>query len=351
MSTMIKCMLFFVFSIVLFTRCIDEVRLNIDNDRQWLVVDGLVADSLQDYSISVYYSAIIGLGSDNIKTPVTGASVRVLDDAGGVFEFPETSGGQYTRYMQGEVGKTYQVEVKTADGKTILSRPATLQKAPGQFTGTTKAVKETTISPAGATTSSDRVALEVSSDVSGMPERPYLRWRAIGEYEFRENYPTGLGTKICYVPNNVDFNNIKIFDTNELSDGLLTHEPFLTTVFNYRFAFMYCFHMFQYAISKEEYQYWSSVRDIVNLDGSLFDPPPGTVKGNLYNPDDSTERILGYFSVAGVSYNRTFTNAPNLGLYVNPNCNPNARRSQFSECRECDNIPLSTMTRPWYWEP
>ncbi len=335
----------------LLTHCIDEIKLNINDDQQWLVVDGLIADSMQVYTIEVNYSAVIGVGSDNITTPVTGASVRVLDDTGGNFDFTETAPGVYTRQMKGEVGKTYHLQVITTEGKSVLSRPTILQKSPPLLPAVGKVIDELTLSSSGGYIHSNKFELDMSTDVSGLAERPYLRWRAAGEYQFWENYPNPLNNKICYVKNNVDFNNIKIFDTHDLADGLLTNEPFLTTSYNYRFAFMYCFHLFQYAISEEEYNYWENVREIVNIDGSLFDPPPGTVKGNLYNPVDPGDQILGYFSVAGVSSRRDFFDVISLGVYVDPKCRYWNTRPQSSECRTCADFPMSSFTRPEYWIP
>lgn len=336
---------------LLFTRCIDEIKLDIGNNQQWIVVDGLIADSLQVYTIKVNYSAIIGsVSTDNVLPPVTGASVRVLDDSGGIYVFTETGKGSYTCLMKGEVGKAYHVEVTTPDGKTILSRPAILHKAPPLLPATAKVVEAVTISPTGRSIPNNKLSLEMNTDVMDSTERPYLRWRATGEYQFGEDYPGIINRKICYVKNNIDFNNIKIFNTRQLAGEQLRNEPFLLMKYDYRFAYMYCFHLFQYSISKEEYEYWESVRSIVNIDGSLFDPPPGTVKGNLYNPNDPAEQILGYFSVAGVNYRRQFVNAVSLEVAAPPLCG-NWPPQQPPQCRDCLTILNSSVTRPVYWEP
>lgn len=330
--------------------CIDDIRLDIDTDQQRLVVDGLLTDSLQTQTIKVNYSAVIGLGTDNIMTPVTDADVRVLDDEGNSIVFEETAPGVYTNMMKGAVGRSYHVEVILPDGKTILSRPAVLQKAPALLPPTFRVIEQLSISPTGRNLYNRKLSVEMNTDVSGLAERPYLRWRATGEYEFGEDYPGIVDRKICYIKNNVDFNNIKIFDTHELSGGLLTNQPFLTTKYDHRFAYMYCFHLFQYAISKEEYKYWEAVRDIVNIDGSLFDPPPGTVRGNLYNPNDPNDQILGYFSVAGVRYRRAFIYASVLAVPAAPRCGgwPPQRPP---ECYDCLRILNSTIIRPPYWQP
>lgn len=332
------------------TRCIDEISLDIDTDQQRLIVDGLIADSLQVYTIKISNSAIIGVGNDNVLTPVSHAEVKVLDDSGNSFEFLETSPGNYTREMKGEVGKSYHVEVKTPDGKTIMSTPELLKKAPAIEAVTTQMVDESYLSNAGKFINSPKLILNMSTTATG-PEQRFLHWRAEAEYEFKEAYPGALSTKVCYVKNNVDLNNISVYDAEDFVGGQISAQQVLKTDFNHRFADMFCFHLFQYCISEAEYKYWKSVDDIVNIDGSPFDPPPGTVRGNLYMVGDTKEQVLGYFSVAGVSYKREFMNSQTLGIFIERKCHGLSFRPQYAECMECLDILNSSVTKPPYWIP
>ena len=74
------------------------------------------------------------------------------------------------------------------------------------------------------------------------------------------------------------------------------------------------------SMTEEEYNYWKNISAIINRDGSLFDPPPGTVRGNLYNIDNEDDLILGYFSVSAVEYKRYFTNSDWLEFYIDQKC-------------------------------
>ena len=335
---------------VLLTACIDEVKLNIDTDQQRLVVDGLIADSLQVYKIKVSYSAVIGVGNDNVLTPLTGAVVKVLDDAGGNFEFAETAPGVYIREMQGQPGLAYHVEIVTPDGRTVLSKPEVLKKAPDIGPVTSTIVDDSYLSPTGKFINFQNLILNMSTTAT-TPEQRYLHWRAEAEYEFKEAYPGALNTKVCYVKNNVDLNNISVYDAEEFPGNNIQDQEILQTEFNYRFADMFCFHLFQYCISEAEYKYWKGVNDIVNIDGSLFDPPPGTVQGNLYYSDGSDELVLGYFSVAGVSYKRQFMNSQTIGIFIERKCHGLSFRTQYPECMECLDIANSTTEKPAYWIP
>ena len=342
----------FLLVLIFMSSCIDEIQLDIDNVEQRLAVDGLIADSLDTYSIRIFKSAIIGRGNDNVFDPVSGASVQVFDDAGNVYEFLETTPGYYTKEMQGVSGRSYYVEVKTPDEKTIRSKPAIMTKSPKIDTITSEIFEETFLNSAGNAVVQQNVTLRATTSFEEFTEKPFLRWRTEGEYEFKENYPMALNTKICYVKNDVDLNNLKIFDTRILSSNEISNEPFVTTKLNYRFAYQYCFHVQQYSMTEEEYNYWVTVNDVTNIDGSFFDPPPGTVRGNLFNVDDPDDEIVGYFSVSGLSAKRFFANPQSLNqVFIEPKCFASPWRPTTPDCYDCTTIYNSSLTKPDYWEP
>lgn len=65
----------------------------------------------------------------------------------------------------------------------------------------------------------------------------------------------------------------------------------------------------QYSIDKEAYEYWLQMRKTTESLGSLFDPLPYQIKGNLKSTSDPEESVLGYFSGGDVTKKRiTITN-------------------------------------------
>lgn len=334
---------------LLLSQCVDEIDLEIDGAEPAIVIDGLISDSLQVHTIKVSNSAIIGIGNDNILTPISGAKVKVLDDEGGVFEFLENEDNAYELEFQGEIGRTYSVEVELPDGKKILSFPSTIKASPEVGEISNEIFEVPSLSSNGQTLVTNGIRLRMDLDVSDMDERPFLRWRAEGEYEILEQYPGALSTKICYVKTRLDLNLIKIFDTNVLMDGKLDAESVLSTEYDYKFSDQYCFHVFQYSMDKREFNYWDQVNDIVNISGNFFDPPPGTVQGNLYNPDDPKEKVLGYFSVVGLSFKRYFVDRDKTGVFVRERCSSSPFQPQYQECMDCSMLFNSSTVRPDYW--
>ena len=62
----------------------------------------------------------------------------------------------------------------------------------------------------------------------------------------------------------------------------------------------------QYAISQAAYDFWKLQEDQSENAGTLFDPIPAKIPGNISNPDDPGEPVLGFFEASGVSTSRIF---------------------------------------------
>lgn len=341
-----------LFQVLLFTQCVDEITLNIDGEEPRLVIDGLIADQLDTYTIRINKSAVLGVGTDNIFEPIRGARVKVVDDNGGEVEFIEgDAAGIYAAEMAAIPGVTYHVDIQLADGKKVLSRPAILVKAPEIDTITAEVVDESVLTSTGNAVIESNVIMKVTTDLSEMEEKPFMRWRADGEYAFREGYPGALNTKLCFIKSTLDINVLKIFDTRKLGGDIIKDEPFIETAADFRFSQQFCLHVFQYSMTEEEFIYWDAVQDVISIDGSLFDPPPGPVRGNLYNPADDNDQIAGYFSVNGVKSLRTFINPTTLSkTNILPKCAIRFRFVPGPDCLDCLSVDRSTLERPSYWE-
>ena len=57
----------------------------------------------------------------------------------------------------------------------------------------------------------------------------------------------------------------------------------------------------QFSLDKDAFEYFKVISDQVSESGGLNAPPPAALLGNLFNPDDSSDLILGQFTTAGVS--------------------------------------------------
>lgn len=237
------------------------------------------------------------------------------------------------------------MEILTPDQKTIKSVPTVMLKAPQLDNFSHTVASRTYIDFNGTQVQEKNVY--VKSDVLFDPSvtKPFLRWRTRGEYEFHES---SLAGKYCYINEPTpDLNKLNIYSPTRLQGNRLTDQDLVNLNLDTRFTYMYCFHIQMFSMNEAEFLYWRNVRDVLSNDGTLYDPPPGNVQGNLYNVNNKDEQIIGYFSVGGVSYYRYLVSSQSLGgNVINSPCGFGSR---IPQCQNCLVIKNSTTDKPSYW--
>jgi hypothetical protein len=110
--------------VILFSSCVDEIDLKLDNDAfTKLIVDGIITDD--SYTQTILLKLTSPYDSDAPCPAATGAIVSV-NDGYTTFLFTETSPGIYQNYdMKGEVSRTYSLivefEGKKYEATSIMS--------------------------------------------------------------------------------------------------------------------------------------------------------------------------------------------------------------------------------------
>lgn len=91
----------------------------------------------------------------------------------------------------------------------------------------------------------------------------------------------------------------------------------------------------QYSLNEDIYRFWQSAEQLTENLGSLFDPIPANVIGNIKRLDESDEVVLGYFSAEGVSETRIFIDRSDFSPRVSvPNGKGNCELIQFNTANE-----------------
>lgn len=333
-----------------FYSCIDEIELNIDTEVRSIVIDGLVTDRQNDFDLKISQSSVIGVGNDNILDPVLGATAQLQDNMGNSFPYVELEDGVYRlRDFEASRGIMYNIDITLPDGRHYQSRPAALRSSSSIDTITYAVEEETYRNNAGEIITEQVFQVKIATDVADSPQAPFLRWRIEGEYQLQESYPGALNPRRCYIKNNLDLNDLRVFDTSNLEGTNLFDQIIAETTFDFRFGEQYCLHISQYSLSEDEFEYWSNTKEIIDIEGGLFDPPPGTIRGNMFNVDDPSDVVVGYFSVSSEYFVRQFVNSNEIGVFVRPKCTGFRFNIPFG-CDDCLMITGSTLARPSYWE-
>jgi len=145
----------------------------------------------------------------------------------------------------------------------------------------------------------------------------YYRWNVTETWEYHSTWPISLyyegGFKIkspsdyskyyCY--RTQDVNAIYLLSTENLKKNKYNHFP-LQFVDNttQRLLYKYSILITQYSLSLSAFKYWNTLSKNNQESGGLYATQPSVVEGNVYNADNSDERVLGYFGVSSVKEKR-----------------------------------------------
>lgn len=283
----------------------------------YLVVDGFfnTANSMS----TIQLSRTFNLSVDDTLTPEVNANVVVERERGGQYLFTETKNGVYT-YQPEFIGQqeNFRLRITTQDGKVYLSDYSMVKIAPPIDSIGYEVVQN-----------GHGVQLNINTrDPSGNTR--FYKWELeetweytaalLSRYEIKDKgvIPRTEDVYTCWKQNQQK--RIAIGSSIKLEQDLLRNAGIATLPVNTnRFLIKYSALVKQYALTQEAYQYWTALAKTTEATGSIFDPLPTLVTGNLHCETDPKEPVFGFFSAGAASEKRVFIE-PRLGMY--PVCYP-----------------------------
>jgi len=115
-------------------------------------------------------------------------------------------------------------------------------------------------------------------------------------------YYNYLCDPVCW---QIKYEEKTIIFEDRLSNGALINDYEIVTLPFYRRADI-LIEVQQLSLNKSTYDYFKIINDQVSANGGLNAPPPAPLLGNLFNPNDPSEIVLGQFTTAGVSTKSVF---------------------------------------------
>lgn len=284
--------------------CLDEVKLPIRNEKPRLVVEGQISSDRPPYFVRLTYSTSFGYDDSPAgPVPAPNATVSISDQTGRrVVLIPDGRPGHYrtvdTSFV-GRVGNRYTLSVNLPDGQRFVSRPETLPAVPPID------------SVYGVLTKTDNLSAPFvyafyvdARDPAG--ETNYYRWTARAySSKISTGVPCSLGsTSFCYfrcwVP--VASQEFALFSDNATNGNPIRRQLVIRSpVYALGPHFV---EVKQYGLTREAYQFLQRFREQQSRVGSIFDPLPAPIIGNIVNADRTDEYALGYFQAVGVTTRR-----------------------------------------------
>ena len=334
--------------------CLDPIEIGDASDNpEFTVVDGQFTDSDEAQIVRLSKTQEFGLKSFN---PIQGAAIDLCDFTSGQCEsYTEENPGIYT-LLPDEIkaieGHEYYVQITLPSGDMYQSTPQAMPFRQSADSVYHRFEKEVQVNKFGVGMERKVINVYLDSKITSRSTPVYMRWWYDELFIFDEAICHPLQTlKSCYIPLDGENQNVQLLDASLLGGNsvnglkLATKKNFILSEFKNR----HYFNVYQQSISKEAFEYWSKVESIIAVAGTIFDPPPASVEGNVINSTDPNDRLLGFFEVTALDVQRTFILPSEFrrnidGRFV---CSQFQRRSEWpAECCNCLNLERASAERP-----
>lgn len=299
--------------VVFFNGCVEPFSPpEVNSDEGYLVVDGFLNMGADTSTIVLSHTQ-----NASAKTSVlmeAGAKINVEEANGATFPFTEKGNGSYflppvTLNMSGK----YRVRIKTKNSKEYLSDYVEVKNTPP--IDSVALVLDTR---------QEAAIMQVNAHDSQNNTRFY-RWKFEETWEYRASLYSSLElVKGQIVSRKEDINtcyrtiksaNILLGSTIKLTQDVIKNLPLTTVQYSTgKLLIKYSLLVKQYGLTQDAFEYWTSLAKTTEGTGSLFDPLPSQVTGNIKCTTDGQELVFGYFSAAVEQKKRVFF-TPHLGSF------------------------------------
>ena len=271
---------------------------------QSIVVDGLITDELKRHVVTLRQSSPL---NDTASIPLTGANMTLVESGQRMAMSEDTPGRYVTPELRGRLGSTYQLLINVA-GRDYESDPVTL-RATAPIDSLKTQVSERN--------SDGMRGLAILLNTSSSEQESFFRWEWEETYEVWSPYPRRFewsGTELVeFDPIEVrtcwqssKSSSILIESTLRLEEGTVVDLPIhFIEEGTPQLLERYSIEVKQYALDAQGFNFWQTLQELSENQGTIFDVQPGVVRGNI-QPVDGRGTVLGYFDATQVQSQRIF---------------------------------------------
>lgn len=351
---MIRRLLLALLLVITFDQCKDPFELIGQVGRRNLIVDAIISDSPDPQ----YVKLSTTIEARRPPEPLTGALITLSDDSGNSENLVDLNDGRYLfrrSTLSPHAGAYYTLDIQLANGKHYQSSTSEYM---GQSLATDEVsfeiVKDQIVSSEGIPVDNTNVKIYLNTTLPKESSTAYLRWAIDEVYTIK---PTCSPFAIecppwCFIYQDVSTANITLVKTTDFRQPVLERVLLQTRNVDFTFMVRHYFNVTQYSMSELAYQYWKKVQLLTQRTGSLFDPPPALVTGNMVNVDDPKEPVYGFFEISAAQLTRLPIDRGYIPVDIT-NCNWNPyyySGNPYSYCTNPFAIKGSTIERPdWFF--
>ena len=277
----------------------------ITSAEQYLVVDGSLNTSPEGSS-QIKLSKTQNIYDESGPKAEPRAKVTVEGDKGSSFAFVEASPGVYNLAAKSfRDTEKYRLRIKTSAGKEYLSAYVPVVKNPPIDSLTYK------VRP-------DRTGVQIYVNTHDpLDKTRFYRWSYDETWQYSMPLYSSyvlVGKEIVSRLENINTcwsnatpTNIVLGSTIKLSKDIIKDQGVaFVSALSGKLQAKYSILVKQYALTQDEFEYWNTLSKTTERTGSLFDPQPAEVTGNIKSVSNSSELVFGYFSASNRQEQRLF---------------------------------------------
>ncbi|MBL7856661.1 MAG: DUF4249 domain-containing protein [Cyclobacteriaceae bacterium] len=274
----------------------------LENNPDILVVDGFL-DGTKG-SCTVRLTRTQRLGSTEPPPIETSAIVQLEEKDGSTLTLINQFNGNYSiSNLVVSPLKVYRILVRTQDGEEYASDYTALKNSPPIDSLTWSATNQ-------------GIQVEATTHDPDNASRYYL-WSFVETWQYTSAYYSNMefqnGTVSLRSEDIYDCwqeqssTSIIIGSSDKLSQDVIYKQPITVLPTNTdKYQIRYSILVQQRVLTKEAYNFWLELQKNTENLGSLFDPQPSQVLGNIHYVNRPLEPVLGYFSAGFTSEKRLF---------------------------------------------
>ena len=280
----------------------------------YLVVDGFInAQGITQIKLS----RTTPLDQKKTLKPELNATLQIQGEDNSSYSFVTSANGTYSSASNILNSSTrYRLRIRTKDNKEYLSDYASVKITPP-------------MDSISWTKENDGIQIYVTTH-DDQNRSIYYRWEYDETWEIRSAYyafykyengkivPRGSNEPNIYYCWKYDtLRNIILQSSEKLNKDIISLKPLrFIPYLDEKMGVRYSIQVRQYALDKEGYQFYELLRKNTESLGTIFDPQPSALNGNIHSISNSTELVIGYIGVTTMQQQRFFIDASNLGLRV-----------------------------------
>lgn len=328
-----------------FSACIEAYDDGNQRAPGLVVITGAVNSGPGPYTLNISTTSVF----TRITEPVCCASAKLYSSEGESESFFDFGDGVYRcqgAIIQGKPGLFYHVEVTLENGNRYVSEPDTMPEVAGavQLTSTLDS-------------SARRLDFFANAQITDSKDPPLLRWDIRDSYLFEPtDFPDPFNSvpPPCYVDAPMFEQRKLLFNGEENPLREIQDAYIISREVEQTFKQLHYVKLDLLGLSKRAMIFYEQVNQATGQNGSATDPPPAPVQGNISNPNDSEELVLGFFEATTLIDTSLLRFYPGSFPWAfNSYCEFMQARpypGQYPvDCQNCLRIPYSSYQQPLWW--